>query len=220
MAGEFPHVRFFGLDIVPIASRYPPPNVQFEVHDASQSFRWNDNTFNLVHARSISMAITDYPNMLQEVIRILRPGGLFVSYEMGSYPVLHPYYNLDARTLLPAATRFFGVVNEALQRRGIGCIAPTVPDLLSSSGSFTDITPQQFYMPIGPWPADPRMKSIGRAFRATLRKYTEAVRPMLIREGWADGELNQIIDDYLHETMVMRGMVGVCYTVHARKREL
>jgi len=166
------------------------------------------------------MAVTNYPRMLEEVTRILHPGGLFVSYELGSYPVFHPCFNLDARIHLPGATRFFDVVNEALQRMGIQRIAPVVPDLLTASGSFTDITPQQFYMPIGPWHSNPEMKTLGRAFRAVLRKYTEAVRPMLSRAGWTDCDLDQIIGDYLRETMMVRGMVGVYYTVHARKREL
>jgi hypothetical protein len=158
--------------------------------------------------------------MLQEVTRILQPGGLFVSYELESYPAFHPCFNLDARTHLPGATRFFDVVNEALQGMGIRRIAPTVPDFLTSAGVFTDITPQQFYMPIGPWHSDPELRSLGRAFRAVMWKYTEAVRPMLRKAGWGDRDLGRIIEDYLHETMMVRGMVGVYYTVHARKRGL
>jgi len=74
MASEFPHVVFTGFDNgkppaiplqfhrvdlfpVPIATRYPPSNVQFEIHDVNTRFRWADNTFDVVHARAISMAV-------------------------------------------------------------------------------------------------------------------------------------------------------------------
>jgi hypothetical protein len=139
--------------------------------------------------------------MLQEVTHILQPGGLFISNELGSYPMFHPFFNLTTRTHLPGATRFFNVVNVALRTRGIQCIVPAVSDLLAGCGSFTDITPQHFHMPVVPWHPNPHMQSLGMAFRAALRKYTESVRPMLSQAGWADWAMDQIINDFLHETM-------------------
>lgn len=47
------------LILAPIATRYPPPMVQFEIHDVNSKFRWHDGTFDLVHARSVSMAVSD-----------------------------------------------------------------------------------------------------------------------------------------------------------------
>ena len=75
MADEFHHVRFRGLDIgmitimvlillwlticsVPIATRSPPENVQFEIHDVNQPLRWNDNSIDLVHIRNMWMAVS------------------------------------------------------------------------------------------------------------------------------------------------------------------
>ncbi|KAI0325261.1 hypothetical protein GY45DRAFT_1340222, partial [Cubamyces sp. BRFM 1775] len=56
MAREFPHVKFYGVDIVPIATRYPPQNVIFEIHDIMEPFRYASGSIDMVHARSISMA--------------------------------------------------------------------------------------------------------------------------------------------------------------------
>ncbi len=42
---------------VPIATRHPPDNVRFEMADVNEPFRYNNGTFDLVHARSISMAV-------------------------------------------------------------------------------------------------------------------------------------------------------------------
>jgi len=76
MATEFPHIRFVGFDhgetdfyyapslnilipclLVPLATRYPPSNVRFEIGDVNERYRWQDASFDLVHARSINMAV-------------------------------------------------------------------------------------------------------------------------------------------------------------------
>lgn len=43
---------------VPIQTRYPLPNVQFEIHDVNTNFRWPDETFDLINARDINMAVS------------------------------------------------------------------------------------------------------------------------------------------------------------------
>ena len=43
---------------MPIATRYPPRNVFFELHDIKDQFRFGNSTIDLVHARSISMAVS------------------------------------------------------------------------------------------------------------------------------------------------------------------
>ena len=81
MARQYPHVKFYGLDIgacpymplhaprnlsnapaisippVPIATRYPPRNVLFEMHDIMDPFRYSTGSIDMVHARSITMAV-------------------------------------------------------------------------------------------------------------------------------------------------------------------
>lgn len=77
MAENFPHVLFTGVDIgghfshclisdssqtkkitVPIATRYPLPNVTFEVGDIIEEFRWSDSAFDFVHARDIALSVS------------------------------------------------------------------------------------------------------------------------------------------------------------------
>ena len=73
MAEEFPHVKFNALDIgqpsgthhnsapcsfldiAPIATRTPPNNVDFEVHDVTTSTRFPARSFDFVHARHCSL---------------------------------------------------------------------------------------------------------------------------------------------------------------------
>ncbi|KAF5376694.1 hypothetical protein D9615_007865 [Tricholomella constricta] len=218
MAREFPHVLFRGLDIVPIATRYPLPNVQFEVHDVNSRYRWRSASIDFVHARSVSMAVRDYPAVLQEVGRILRPGGLFLSCEWGRYPAFHPALDLDPEVHAPGVCHFFEVLGKALEARcGIQPLASRIPAFLGNSGYFTNITPQCFYMPVGPWHAEPQMKLLGRAFRATLLRYADSVKPLLLEAGCTEEEMLHIIGGYVHELKTVRGMVCVLHTVYAHR---
>ena len=79
MAERFPSVHFRGIDIgnmrtchilatrssfpilVPIATRYPLPNAQFEIQDVRESWRWEENKFDVVHARLIAMTVSRFP---------------------------------------------------------------------------------------------------------------------------------------------------------------
>ncbi len=77
MARAFPDAWFRGIDIgssassfwpddsclyllsVPIATRYPLDNVQFELQDISSTpYRWGPGTVDLIHARDMALAVT------------------------------------------------------------------------------------------------------------------------------------------------------------------
>jgi hypothetical protein len=51
----------FHVHLVPIATRHPPDNVYFEIADVNEPWRYRNNTFDFVHARSISMAVSLTP---------------------------------------------------------------------------------------------------------------------------------------------------------------
>ncbi|KAG6879313.1 hypothetical protein C0992_003640 [Termitomyces sp. T32_za158] len=218
MASEFPHVQFRGIDIVPIATRYPLPNVQFEIHDVNTPWRWRTASVDMVHARSVSMAVLDYAAVLQEVGRVLRPNGLFVSYEWGRYPAFHPAMGLNPSEHAPGVCQFFAALTQALAVcRGIQHVAGTLPALLTAAGCFRDVTARQYFVPIGPWHEDPRMKEIGRGFRATLSRYADSVKPLLMDAGWTEEEVAAIAQAYLHDLRTVPGLVAVLHTVHAQK---
>ena len=48
---------------MPIATRYPPSNVTFEMHDIAEKFRYDPGSIDFVHARSISMAVRPFSLM-------------------------------------------------------------------------------------------------------------------------------------------------------------
>ncbi|KAF8970644.1 S-adenosyl-L-methionine-dependent methyltransferase [Flammula alnicola] len=217
MAEEFPHVHFRGFDIVPIATRYPPRNVQFEIHDVNTPLRWRGGTFDLVHSRFVAMGVRDYRLLVEEVARVLRPGGLFVAYEWSPYPAFDPSLQRDLPTHAPASCRLSEAINAALLSRGLHPIASYVDAFLESVGRFAEISSSEYYVPIGTWSPDPSMRSIGATCLEAHERYADSVRPMLVESGRAAVEVDNMLARYIQEVRTVDGLVSVLYIVHARK---
>ncbi|EIW56376.1 S-adenosyl-L-methionine-dependent methyltransferase [Trametes versicolor FP-101664 SS1] len=215
MAREFPHVRIYGVDIVPIATRYPPPNVTFEMHDIMTPLRYAAGSIDMVHARSITMAVRDYRALIQEASRVLRRGGLFVSCEWARSPAMED--GSDVRVRAPRACAFFDAVRETLRvRRGIECIAAHIPQLLVESRRFISVETRAFRVPVGDWPNEPDRKELGRDLRELMVLYARSVFPLL-SEGPSARYAGALVEDYIREVRSVSGMVATCYTVHARR---
>jgi hypothetical protein len=156
---------------------------------------------------------------LEEVGRILKPGGIIVSCEWGRRAVLDPSCGSDIAINTPGIDRFGDAITAALAAKGIGQVVQSIPSWLSraTSAQFTEITPGLVYVPIGSWHANPRLHTIGKAYRSSLKKYAQAMKPMLREAGWPDGELDELMRDMVHDTQNVAGISGVYHTVHARK---
>ncbi|KAI0354168.1 S-adenosyl-L-methionine-dependent methyltransferase [Trametes cingulata] len=213
MAREFPHVRFFGVDIVPIATPSPPPNVRFEIHNIMRPLRYGSGTIDMVHARSLDMAVCDYHALAQEAGRILRPGGLFLSCEFGRHPVMKD--GSHARVHAPNAYAFYDAVHEALRTRcGISWVAEGIPGVLEESNLFTDIEARCFHVPIGD--GESVRTDLGGVFRELMVIYTRSMRTLLSKNRH-DDVVDALIEGCIHDLRRVSGMNFVCYIVHARR---
>jgi ubiquinone/menaquinone biosynthesis C-methylase UbiE len=91
VARRFPEKQITGLDISRIMINYARytsqsldiTNAQFLLGDATQALPFPDNSFDLVNTRLITgfMRTTTWQPLLQECLRILRPGGFFCMCE-------------------------------------------------------------------------------------------------------------------------------------------
>jgi hypothetical protein len=165
----------------------------------------------------ICLQVRDYPAILQEVARVLRPGGLFVSCELGRYAAFDPSFQRVPSIDAPATVRFFNAIMNALASRGIPPIAHQIPTFIANSGCFVDITVEQKWIPIGVWPSDAVSQNIGADYLRVCERYADSSKPMLLAAGWSEATLERIITDYIQEIHTVRGLVGVFHTVHARR---
>uniref|UniRef100_A0A0D2Y9R6 Methyltransferase type 11 domain-containing protein n=1 Tax=Fusarium oxysporum (strain Fo5176) TaxID=660025 RepID=A0A0D2Y9R6_FUSOF len=61
--------------------KWVPPNVRFEIDDATETWTWKDNTFDFVHMRYLFGAIQDWTALYQQAYRVCTPGGWVESVE-------------------------------------------------------------------------------------------------------------------------------------------
>lgn len=61
---EYHGAEVIGIDLSPIQPSWVPPNVRFTVDDAEADWLYGADTFDYVHARFMSMAIRDWPQLL------------------------------------------------------------------------------------------------------------------------------------------------------------
>ncbi|KAH9476830.1 Methyltransferase pytC [Psilocybe cubensis] len=197
---------------------YPLENVQFEVDDVNNDLRWNNETFDLVNARTIAMAVRDCPRLIREVARVLRPGGVFVSVEWSPYPAVDLTVREDSASYAPASARFHEAINQALLNHcGLRPIAGQIHTLLANTGSFRDIVSSPRSVPVGTW-SNSRVRAIGEYCLEMNTRYADSVKTLLIDSGWTEGDVDRLCDEYIREIRSGdKKLVNILYIVHARK---
>jgi SAM-dependent methyltransferase len=75
-------MEVIGTDLSPIQPSWVPPNVKFELEDATNTWSWCKNTFNLVHMRYLISSIADWGALFKEAFRCCKPDGFVESVEV------------------------------------------------------------------------------------------------------------------------------------------
>jgi SAM-dependent methyltransferase len=138
MASEFPRARVIAFDIdrtpmeASLARLGPggqfPQNFRFLEADAFKRFPFEDGEFDFVHGRMMSPFIpqAQWPHVIAEMLRVLRPGGYIELVDMERTPLAHSeaYYTIERAVAKIMAGRglYVGVGDELmghLQRAGI-----------------------------------------------------------------------------------------------------
>ncbi|KAJ3568691.1 hypothetical protein NP233_g5554 [Leucocoprinus birnbaumii] len=203
IARQFPWVLFTGIDIVPIATRYPLPNVRFEIGDITEELRWPDASFDFIHART----------------RVMRPGGLYlsgeletaVSFHSGNAPAASP------EQYAPASTLFFQVVNDALQHRGINHDVSQIADHLRNAGSFVNVETRVIHIPVGGWHSVTSWKELGRDLQGILVRFADSVKPMLRDAGHTQAYIDLLVQNFEAEMDTTPGMLAAYHIVQATR---
>lgn len=78
-ADQFPTAEVIGTDLSPIQPSWVPPNLHFEVDDATAEWTFSRNKpFDFIHARDLGGSIGDWPALLRQAYEHLKPGGWYV----------------------------------------------------------------------------------------------------------------------------------------------
>ncbi|KAG9048513.1 hypothetical protein FS837_012703 [Tulasnella sp. UAMH 9824] len=180
MGRLFPHAEVVGLDLAPAnLSSTPPPNCRFECDDANLGLLHHKGCFDVVNASCVTqgLGITNYRKFMDEVVEILRPGGVFLTVAGD----LHVHD--ENRNILP-------LINEGEPAKGPGVDAiPKIYNWLQDQGNAWESIGQKIvYIPLGPWEDDmsEENKQISEFMRQNFFRMIQSVRPLLLSYGWFD----------------------------------
>ncbi|KAF5564894.1 TAM domain-containing protein, partial [Fusarium pseudoanthophilum] len=154
-----------------------PPNVKFEIDDATLRWTWDNNTFDFIHIRYLFGAIKDWTSLFKEAYRCCAPDGWIQSAEADVHIRSDDGTTDDLDCLKLWAKLFteggaalgspFFVQEGDLQEKGI------------QAAGFTDIKSIEYKFPIGGWARDPELRSVGNYVKATLENDLEGYTLLL-----------------------------------------
>ncbi|PHH71412.1 hypothetical protein CDD80_5295 [Ophiocordyceps camponoti-rufipedis] len=173
---QYPSAHVLGVDLSPIQPDWLPPNVRFLVDDVESTWLYPPNHFDYIHSRHTVMAVRDWRRLFRQAYQHLKPGGWIELQEIHHKPrSARP----DGRPLSPdhAVAQFWARVNEGLTGLGV--------DLDRAAGGFlaqamrdeglVNLTERVFHVPIGTWPKNKVLKTVGLYWRTILLDGLQAI---------------------------------------------
>jgi SAM-dependent methyltransferase len=157
VADKLPSANVIGTDIAPIQPAWVPPNCTFQIDDAEEDWTFKDGTFDLIHSRDFCQAIRDWPRLIRQSYKALRPGGYLEFH--GVYPVL----GSDDKTIPENS----GYQEMTTTYQHIAELIKAEPDAVKKwkrwfdEVGFQEVKQRIYRIPSSPWPKDPTLKKIG-----------------------------------------------------------
>ncbi|KAK7420781.1 hypothetical protein QQX98_002585 [Neonectria punicea] len=219
-ADEYPNAEVTGTDLSPIQPAWVPPNVKFELDDATLSWSWPENTFDFVHLRYLFGAIADWGALFKEAYICAKPGAWIQSCEIDP-AIESDDGTVDGNTSIEtwnalyreggkASGRSFTVVKEDLQVKAM------------HEAGFVDVKHVDYKVPVGGWPKNPKIREVGQYLKLTMENDLEGYTLMLWHNvlDWPKDEY-QIFLMGMRKVLKSRHIHGYMYAryVYGRKPE-
>ncbi|KAG8701153.1 hypothetical protein FRC08_004247 [Ceratobasidium sp. 394] len=224
VAINFPNVDVKTIDVAPTIPHLPRANLHHEVYDVHAGIMEADESFDVVHARHTVNMIKDWRTLLQDIHRVLRPGGLLIFGELD--PRLTAPEDDRPASHGPASrsARFFEEYRVALSSRGVlvetykhidNWLAPDNPLWRAHLGSgFGNIVHRVWEAPLnGLWHPDPLMQEVGMLMAMNFCEFIGNARPLFLSSGITDSEFDRWVEDMRKE--VRDPMNNVVIRYHA-----
>ncbi|THH20705.1 hypothetical protein EW146_g734 [Bondarzewia mesenterica] len=218
MADEFPHVEVTGVDLAPLQPR-------FELCDLDRScLPYPSNSYDVVHARNMHAGIHNYPHFLHELTRILRPGGVLILIESDLRPIADgKLTSSPSKSGIPGWCALADAFRNALTMRGVDVSVPErMANMLADLDVHYDVVrQQQADVPIGFWPKDPTLLTVGQLAWMNWDLLLLAARPLLLSSGLPEWQVKNLIAEAQRD--LYHPLVHIAsrfYVVHAIKRSM
>ncbi|KAG6069704.1 hypothetical protein E4U16_007478 [Claviceps sp. LM84 group G4] len=174
-ADQFPNASVVGTDLSPCQPQWVPPNLCFEIDDATLQWTWNDNHFQFIHMRYIVGGIQDWGALLKEAYKCCAPGGWVESLEYEP-ELISDDESAELEPILASYGELFREASKKLNRPLF--VKEILPRALGDAG-FIDTRVVRHKIPIGPWAKDPKFAEVGRVARETMEHDLQGYTQML-----------------------------------------
>ncbi|EWG41488.1 hypothetical protein FVEG_15297 [Fusarium verticillioides 7600] len=175
---RYPKTEVVGTDLSPCQPQWVPPNLRFEIDDATQPWTWKEDYFSFIHIRYLFGAIKDWNSLFSEAYRCCAPGGWAQSGEADV-----TFRSDDGTTELePVFKTYQKLFEDGSKILGNPFFVHDLQQKAFEEAGFKDIETVDYKFPIGGWPRDPKLAEVGRFVKATLENDLEGYTLMM----WQD----------------------------------
>ncbi|EAU92569.1 hypothetical protein CC1G_06580 [Coprinopsis cinerea okayama7 len=191
VARDFPNCDAVAVDLVPIGDASDlPPNIRCEIDDINLGLSHFYGQFDVVHCRLIAPGISDYYRLIEDVARVVRPGGLVEFGESDCYVydgnkqrVHAPMGELAA----PWWPRWMSYLRAAIRQGGGNTeVAGDLRDWIRDHGAFHTIHYQNIWLPLIPAPDDDHDDPIFSVMKDDVLTFIRSGRPLLLGRGFPE----------------------------------
>ncbi|KAI2469739.1 S-adenosyl-L-methionine-dependent methyltransferase [Annulohypoxylon bovei var. microspora] len=213
MGDAYPSANVLGLDLSPIQPQWVPPNVRFMVDDVESPWLHPKNHFDYIHSRHTIMAIKDWNKLLRTSYEHLKPGGWVELQEIHHFPMS------SNNTLAKdhPISQYWEFVDEGLENLGVNLRFSEegrIATMMRQCG-YVNVTERIFHIPIGTWPKNKTLKSVGLYWKTILLDGIQAIalgpmtRGLLWRREQVEALLVSVRKGY-HDNSLLLYMPLVC----------
>ncbi|KAG6911375.1 hypothetical protein DXG01_001046 [Tephrocybe rancida] len=216
VARDFPHCQAVAVDLVPMQSLS-------EVDDINLGLEHFYGDFNVVHSQLISSGIKDFYTLIDQITKVLRPGGLaiIVEWDFHAYTPNHERIVLNTHEIKePWWPRWLAFAKIAIKSSG-GSVdaADNLQSWITNHPALEDPVYQEFWMPTSHWPKDDFMKRIGMTMGDDICAFLKSGRPLLLGSGVPESIVDELQHNATVELKTASSHQYVCIRrIYARKK--
>ena len=218
-AEQYPDAEVIATDVSFFESHHTnmaPSNVLFQIDDVEEEWTYTD-PFDLIHARNLCYAISDWPAFYARAFRHLKPGGIICVADADLTDCLRIPTDPPNSYLSIYLSALRSASDTAGYPRGVDHVRPNV---LAAAG-FTNIRIVNMEVPIGTWPVDARGKTLGKMGLISLLECLEATSMRLLTRyaAWDPEDVLDLCDKVKMEVVAWEGASCVAKFAVATKPE-